>query len=196
MVVGVGAGQMSRVDSVHMAVAQGRRARRRARCWRRDAFFPFRDNVDEAATAGRDGDRAAGRLDARRRLDRGLRRARPGDGLHRRAALPALSRCGRSDGKTPRHIRHRPQDRKGRAVRARQNRRPKNAPAGPLPSNGPREGPHHEFRQRLPGRVLPARPQRPVPCHRPVPDLRLLVFTERGRCRTSSPSRTCSSAAG
>jgi phosphoribosylaminoimidazolecarboxamide formyltransferase / IMP cyclohydrolase len=51
MVVGVGAGQMSRVDSVHMAV---RKAGDRVQgvVLASDAFFPFRDNVDEAAKAG------------------------------------------------------------------------------------------------------------------------------------------------
>ncbi|MCI0458132.1 MAG: bifunctional phosphoribosylaminoimidazolecarboxamide formyltransferase/IMP cyclohydrolase [Gemmataceae bacterium] len=51
MVVGVGAGQMSRVDSVHIAV---RKAGERVRgaVLASDAFFPFRDNVDEAARAG------------------------------------------------------------------------------------------------------------------------------------------------
>src|SRR5262249_50227754 len=44
MVVGVGAGQMSRVDSVHLAV---RKAGERVRgsVLASDAFFPFRDNV-------------------------------------------------------------------------------------------------------------------------------------------------------
>ena len=51
MVVGVGAGQMSRVDSVHIAV---RKAGDRVpgSVLASDAFFPFRDNVDEAARAG------------------------------------------------------------------------------------------------------------------------------------------------
>jgi phosphoribosylaminoimidazolecarboxamide formyltransferase/IMP cyclohydrolase len=51
MVVGVGAGQMSRVDSVQIAV---RKAGERVRgaVLASDAFFPFRDNVDEAARAG------------------------------------------------------------------------------------------------------------------------------------------------
>jgi phosphoribosylaminoimidazolecarboxamide formyltransferase/IMP cyclohydrolase len=50
MIVGVGAGQMSRVDSTHMAV---RKAGDRAAgsVLASDAFFPFRDNVDEAAKA-------------------------------------------------------------------------------------------------------------------------------------------------
>ena len=51
MVVGVGAGQMSRVDSTFMAI---RKAGDRARgaVLASDAFFPFRDNLDEAAKAG------------------------------------------------------------------------------------------------------------------------------------------------
>jgi phosphoribosylaminoimidazolecarboxamide formyltransferase/IMP cyclohydrolase len=51
MLVGVGAGQMSRVDSVGLAVRKsgGRHA---GSVMASDAFFPFRDNVDEAARAG------------------------------------------------------------------------------------------------------------------------------------------------
>lgn len=50
-IVGTGAGQMSRVDSVRIAVAKaGERARGSAAG--SDAFFPFRDGVDEAARAG------------------------------------------------------------------------------------------------------------------------------------------------
>jgi phosphoribosylaminoimidazolecarboxamide formyltransferase / IMP cyclohydrolase len=50
-VVGVGAGQMSRVDSVHLA-ARKSGARSKGAVMASDAFFPFRDNVDEAAKAG------------------------------------------------------------------------------------------------------------------------------------------------
>jgi phosphoribosylaminoimidazolecarboxamide formyltransferase / IMP cyclohydrolase len=51
MVVGVGAGQMSRIDSTHMAA---RKAGDRAKgsVLASDAFFPFRDNVDMAAGFG------------------------------------------------------------------------------------------------------------------------------------------------
>jgi len=51
MIVGVGAGQMSRVDSVQISL---RKAGDKARgaVLASDAFFPFRDNVDLAATAG------------------------------------------------------------------------------------------------------------------------------------------------
>ncbi len=50
-VVGVGAGQMSRVDAVHLAVekAGGRAA---GAVLASDAFFPFRDGPDAAAAAG------------------------------------------------------------------------------------------------------------------------------------------------
>jgi phosphoribosylaminoimidazolecarboxamide formyltransferase/IMP cyclohydrolase len=50
-VVGVGAGQMSRVDSVHLAVRKAG-DRSRGSVMASDAFFPFRDNIDEAANAG------------------------------------------------------------------------------------------------------------------------------------------------
>ena len=51
MIVGVGAGQMSRVDSVHMAVRKAA-GREHGSVLASDAFFPFRDNVEEAAKAG------------------------------------------------------------------------------------------------------------------------------------------------
>jgi phosphoribosylaminoimidazolecarboxamide formyltransferase/IMP cyclohydrolase len=51
MVVGVGAGQMSRVDSVHLSVRKAGE-RSKGAVLASDAFFPFRDNVDEAARAG------------------------------------------------------------------------------------------------------------------------------------------------
>src|SRR6185369_7634737 len=51
MLVGVGAGQMSRVDSVHLAVRKSG-DRHQGSVMASDAFFPFRDNIDEAARAG------------------------------------------------------------------------------------------------------------------------------------------------
>jgi phosphoribosylaminoimidazolecarboxamide formyltransferase/IMP cyclohydrolase len=51
MIVGVGAGQMSRVDSTHMAVRKAN-GREKGSVLASDAFFPFRDNVDLAAAAG------------------------------------------------------------------------------------------------------------------------------------------------
>jgi phosphoribosylaminoimidazolecarboxamide formyltransferase/IMP cyclohydrolase len=49
--VGIGAGQMSRVDSVKLAVMKAR-SDTRGCAMASDAFFPFRDGVDEAAKAG------------------------------------------------------------------------------------------------------------------------------------------------
>jgi phosphoribosylaminoimidazolecarboxamide formyltransferase/IMP cyclohydrolase len=49
--VGIGAGQMTRVDSVMIArLKAGDRAKGSVLC--SDAFFPFRDGIDEAATGG------------------------------------------------------------------------------------------------------------------------------------------------
>lgn len=49
--LGVGAGQMSRVDSVRLAVAKSRSSLAGS-ALASDAFFPFRDGIDEAARAG------------------------------------------------------------------------------------------------------------------------------------------------
>jgi len=49
--VGVGAGQMSRVDSVKLSIQKAQPAAR-GTVLASDAFFPFRDGVDEAAKAG------------------------------------------------------------------------------------------------------------------------------------------------
>ncbi|MEA2699787.1 MAG: phosphoribosylaminoimidazolecarboxamide formyltransferase / cyclohydrolase [Myxococcales bacterium] len=49
--LGIGAGQMSRVDSVRIAIAKAR-APLKGAVLASDAFFPFRDGVDEAAKAG------------------------------------------------------------------------------------------------------------------------------------------------
>jgi phosphoribosylaminoimidazolecarboxamide formyltransferase/IMP cyclohydrolase len=51
---GVGAGQMSRVDSVKIARMKAQQANRELQglVLASDAFFPFRDGIDEAAKAG------------------------------------------------------------------------------------------------------------------------------------------------
>ena len=51
MLVGVGAGQMSRVDSVEIAVRKAA-GRAKGSVLASDAFFPFRDGVDVAASGG------------------------------------------------------------------------------------------------------------------------------------------------
>jgi len=50
-IIGVGAGQMSRIDATHMAVRKAG-ARVAGSVLASDAFMPFRDNVDLAAAAG------------------------------------------------------------------------------------------------------------------------------------------------
>ena len=49
--VGVGAGQMSRVDSVRISIQKAGDAAKGA-VLASDAFFPFRDGIDEACKAG------------------------------------------------------------------------------------------------------------------------------------------------
>jgi len=49
--VGIGAGQMSRVDSVKLSIEKARPTTNRA-VLASDAFFPFRDGIDEAGRAG------------------------------------------------------------------------------------------------------------------------------------------------
>ena len=49
--VGIGAGQMSRVDSTIIATKKSA-GRAKGAVMASDAFFPFRDGVDEAAKAG------------------------------------------------------------------------------------------------------------------------------------------------
>jgi phosphoribosylaminoimidazolecarboxamide formyltransferase/IMP cyclohydrolase len=81
--VGVGAGQMSRVDSARIAARKARTWPRRWACpspptkgsvVASDAFFPFADGLLAAGRGGRDGGDPARRVDARRRGDRGGRR--------------------------------------------------------------------------------------------------------------------------
>ena len=50
-ILGIGAGQMSRVDSARVAVEKARKSLSGA-VMASDAFFPFRDSVDEAAKHG------------------------------------------------------------------------------------------------------------------------------------------------
>jgi len=52
--IGIGAGQMSRVDSSFLAVHKARQQGHdpKGAALASDAFFPFRDGVDEASAAG------------------------------------------------------------------------------------------------------------------------------------------------
>ena len=92
-VVGVGAGQMNRVDSARIAVMRARElgARdARARCAPRTPSFPFRDGLDVVARAGATAVIHPGRIDPGRRDRRRRRRARHGDGHLRYPPLQAL----------------------------------------------------------------------------------------------------------
>ena len=90
--LGIGAGQMSRVDAVRIALEKARELghdarRRRARLGR---VLPVRRRAAARARRRRRRDHPAGRLEARRRGDRGGARRGRGDGLHGPPALPAL----------------------------------------------------------------------------------------------------------
>ena len=52
--MGIGAGQMSRIDSAEIAVNKAKKAsfNLEGSCMASDAFFPFRDSIDEAAKNG------------------------------------------------------------------------------------------------------------------------------------------------
>ncbi len=99
--VGIGAGQMSRVDSAMIAARKAEEAAKAAgldeslaigSVVASDAFFPFADGLDRRGRGRRDGGDPARRLDARRRGHRRRRRARSRHGDDRHAPLPPLSR--------------------------------------------------------------------------------------------------------
>ena len=94
MAIGIGAGQMSRVDSVFLAVHKARQQGHdpAGSVLASDGFFPFADGVEEAAAAGRHRDHPARRLGARRRSDRGRQPARHRDGHDGPPPVPALTR--------------------------------------------------------------------------------------------------------
>ena len=52
--LGIGAGQMSRIDSAEIAAKKAKKAGfdLNGSCMASDAFFPFRDSIDEAAKNG------------------------------------------------------------------------------------------------------------------------------------------------
>ena len=90
MLVGVGAGQSSRLTATEIALH--RAAERAPRSvLASDAYFPFGDAIALAAERGRDGDHPAGWLGARRDGHRDRRPAPPGDGLHRPASPQPLA---------------------------------------------------------------------------------------------------------
>ena len=99
--VGIGAGQMSRVDAARIAARKAEDAAKELKLAApltkgsvvaSDAFFPFPDGLLVAIEAGATAVIQPGGSVQRRRGDRGRRRARRGDGAHRHAAFPALMR--------------------------------------------------------------------------------------------------------
>ena len=93
MAIGIGAGQMSRVDSAFLAVHKARALGHdpAGTVLASDAFFPFADG--DRAGRRRRGDRGhpAGRLRARRRSDRGGQSPRHGHGDDRPPPVPSLT---------------------------------------------------------------------------------------------------------
>ena len=97
--LGIGAGQMSRVDSSRIAVWKAGEAKlslRRQRGLQRCVFSVSR-RIDRGGGSGRDGGDSTGRFGAGRGSDCGGGRARDGDGVHRRAAFPALNNSRRGE---------------------------------------------------------------------------------------------------
>ena len=97
--VGIGAGQMSRVDAARMAAWKAADAARAQGLKQSltigsvaasDAFFPFADGLAGDRRGGSHRRDPAGRLAARRRGDRRRRQGRPRHGVHRPAPFPAL----------------------------------------------------------------------------------------------------------
>ena len=90
--LGVGAGQMSRVYSTRIAAlkAADEKLELRGAVMASDAFFPFRDGIDVAASYGIAAVIQPGGSMRDAGGDRRRRRARHGDGVHRHAAFPAL----------------------------------------------------------------------------------------------------------
>ena len=96
--VGIGAGQMSRVDSVRLAIDKARATDTdlTGGALASDAFFPFSDGPAAGGRRGRHRGHPAGRLGARPRGRRGRRRRRHLDGVHPPAAFPPLTRRANS----------------------------------------------------------------------------------------------------
>ena len=90
--VGIGAGQQNRVDAGQLAAEKAAGRAKGGAARQRRASSRSADGLDAAAAGRRRRGGPAGGLDARRGGHRRGRRARPRHGVHRRTALPALSR--------------------------------------------------------------------------------------------------------
>ena len=89
---GIGAGQMSRVDSVRIAIEKAAAAGLSldGAAMASDAFFPFADGPQLAIDAGVRAIIQPGGSQRDAEVDRRLRRGRRGDGLHGPPPLPPL----------------------------------------------------------------------------------------------------------
>ncbi len=91
--IGIGAGQMSRVDAVRIAIEKARELGHdvEGSVLASDAFFPFADGPQLALEAGVRAIIQPGGIEARRRGDRGGLGGRCGDGVHAPAPVPPLN---------------------------------------------------------------------------------------------------------
>ncbi len=92
--IGLGAGQMSRVDSVRIAIEKSQ-SPVRGSVLASDAYFPFPDGPELALEQGVTATDPAGRLGSRPAGGRGGRPRGRGDGLHQPPPLPALAGAAR-----------------------------------------------------------------------------------------------------
>ena len=95
--IGIGAGQMSRVDAVRIALEKAREHGHSTAgaALASDAYLPVRGRAAASAGRGRHGDHPAGRLEARRGGGRSGRARRRHDGLHPPPPLPPLTHLRR-----------------------------------------------------------------------------------------------------
>ena len=100
---GIGAGQQNRVESGQLAATKADGRAVGGACASR-RLLPVRRRHRGRRRGRRRRDHPAGRGDARRRQHREGRRARRGDGVHRRAPLPALSGVEVRGGLRPAHL--------------------------------------------------------------------------------------------
>ena len=98
--VGIGAGQMSRVDSVRLAVEKSRVESLQGAVLASDAFFPFSDGPEMAIEAGVTAIDPARRLGARRRGRRGGRRGAASRWSSRAGATSATELASEHGGRT------------------------------------------------------------------------------------------------
>jgi phosphoribosylaminoimidazolecarboxamide formyltransferase / IMP cyclohydrolase len=100
MTVGVGAGQMSRINSARIAAIKAEHAGLPVpgSVMASDAFFPFRDGIDQAAAAGIKAVIQPGGSMRDDEVIAAAERTRHRDGVHRHAAFPALGIRGQDSG--------------------------------------------------------------------------------------------------